>query len=127
MRQYQPFYRPRIAPKIRKGWEAAMKAWFGPLPGTNVGYHGVWVGYAVMPVSWEGWLVTLAYISLQVAAGFAMTRVLDALGWAGAWLFVQVTILHLVYLWVASRRYVAVAEMDPSVLPADLRNRKPRA
>ena len=101
-----------------------MKAWFGPLPGTNVGYGGVWVGYAVMPVSWEGWLVTFSYLGLQVAAAFAMAKVLDALGWPGAWLLVQLTILHLIYLWIASRHYVTRAEMDPSALPADLRERR---
>lgn len=101
-----------------------MKAWFGPLPGTNVGYGGVWVTYNVMPVSWEGWLVTLVYLVLQIAAAVGMAKVLDVLEWSAAWLLVQLTVLHLIYLWIASRHYVTRAEMDPSVLPADLRGKR---
>jgi hypothetical protein len=102
-----------------------MKAWFGPLPGTNVGYGGVWVTYNVMPVSWEGWLVTLVYLVVQFGGAVATAMVLSFFGWSIVWLLVQVTVLHLVYLWIASRHYVTRAEMDPSALPADMRGNRP--
>jgi len=101
-----------------------MKAWFGPLPGSNVGYQGLWARYNVMPVSWQGCLVTLGYFVLQIAAAIGVGRLLVAWGWPGGWVIVQVIGIHLVYLWFASRHYVTRAEMDPSVLPADMRDPK---
>ncbi len=101
-----------------------MKGWFGPLPGTNAGYSGVWVTYNVMPVRWQGWLVTLVYFAVQAGAAFAVGGMLQRYGWSGVWLLAQITLLHLVYLWVASRHYVSRAEMDPSVLPFDMRGDK---
>ncbi len=101
-----------------------MKAWFGPLLGTNIGYGGMWQTYNVMPVSWEGWLVMLAYIALQIAAAVSVGTLLAAWSGAGLLVFVQVIGLHLVYLWIASLRYVTRAEMDPSLLPADMRDPK---
>jgi len=102
----------------------AMKPWFGPRLGTNVGYGSYFQSYDVMPVSWEGWLVTLVYFAAQVGAAFATGTLLAA--WRGAALviIVQLIGLHLVYLWFASRHYVTRAQMEPSVLPADMRDPK---
>lgn len=102
-----------------------MKGWFGPMPGTNVGFGGIWQSYKVMPVSWQGWLVTLVYVAVQVSAAWAEFAFLNALNWIPALVVVQVLVLHLVYLWGASRHYVTWDEMDPSVLPADMRGGKP--
>lgn len=99
-----------------------MKPWFGPLPGSNVGYQGLWASYKVMPVSWQGCLVTLGYFGVQIAAAIAVGSLLESHGWPGGWVIVQVIGLHLIYLWIASRHYVTRAEMDPSVLPADMRD-----
>jgi|GEM_PF-4028371 len=103
-----------------------MKGWFGPMPGTNLGFGGIWQPYKIMPVSWEGWLVTLAYVAVQIGAAWAEISFLNALSWIAVWVMIQVLILHLVYLWVASKRYVTWEEMDPSVFPADMRDRESR-
>jgi hypothetical protein len=100
-----------------------MKAWFGPLTGTNAGYSGVWRSYDVMPVSWQGWLATLIYFAVQVVAAIVALNVSAALQVAAGWVFFQALFLHLVFLWVASRHFVSQAETDPLVLPVDLRKK----
>jgi hypothetical protein len=102
----------------------AMKPWFGPLIGSNVGYQGLWARYNVMPVSWQGCLVTLAYFALQLAAAIGVGIVFSTKSWVGAWVIAQVLGLHLVYLWIASRHYVTRAQMEHSVRPADVRDPK---
>ena len=102
-----------------------MKGWFGPLPGTNVGFGGIWQTYKVMPVSWQGWLVTLAYAAVQAGAAWMELTFLSALNWIPVLVLVQVFALHIVYLRIASQHYVTWDEMDPSVLPADMRDQKP--
>lgn len=93
-----------------------MKGWFGPRIGTNTGYDGVWRSYDVAPVSWEGWVIFLIYIAVQIAVAWLAAEVLQQY-----WLLVAVPLLHLVFLWIASRRFVTMAERDPSTLPSDLR------
>lgn len=101
-----------------------MKPWFGPRIGTNVGYHSIIVTYNVMPVSWEGWVVTFVYFALQFAGAIGGGLWLVARGLSPFWVFLQLIGLHLIYLWIASRHYVTRAEMEPSVLPADMRDPK---
>jgi hypothetical protein len=95
------------------------------MPGTNVGFGGIWQPYKMMPVSWQGWLVTLVYVAVQITAAWLEITFLGMLTWILAWVMAQVFILHLVYLWVASRHYVTWDELAPSGLPADMRNGTP--
>jgi hypothetical protein len=98
-----------------------MRGWFGPQPGSNVGYHGVWARYDVMPVTWEGWAATGVYIALQAIVVFIAFQVASQVGLWIVLAAAAVFALHVGYRWFASRHYVSDAEIDPTVLPSDMR------
>ena len=50
-------------------------------------------GWGLRPVSWQGWVVTLAYVAIVVALGATLA---SSQGWLFATLFAVVTALFLV-------------------------------
>jgi hypothetical protein len=98
-----------------------MKGWFGPRVGTNAGYSGVWNSYDVMPVSREGWLATFVYGAIQIGLVWLIVALHPVFGNVMAWFGIGVPLLHLYYLWFASRHFVTPDETDQTVLPADMR------
>lgn len=100
-----------------------MKSWFGPMPGNNTRYYdgGIGLNAAIMPVSWEGWLATLAYIAIQGGVLFGGIEILGYFHGQQAIAFLPMVPLHLAFLWFASRHFQSYDEVDPSVLTADER------